>query len=305
LSIREPSSLQPSPEFHTLPADYNGHNLVFIVGCPRSGTTWLQSLVASHPLAHTGRESHLFDWYLGPLIRHWNQELEIRDVGLGNYFREDEFHSLVRNFTLQLLAPMALSLQEGELFVEKTPGHGLYLQEISEMLPQSRYLHILRDGRDVTASMLAASKSWASSWAPRDARNAARTWVKSVTTIREAARSLPSGRFLEVRYEELWNDPRRILSEVMEFLGLKWNDQEVNEAIRRNDARASHGGRTPIKRGGAYSGRGGSEVKKNEFIRRAVPGGWKTDLSWSDKIWFWRIARKTMDEVGYECRYPW
>ncbi|MBI3001835.1 MAG: sulfotransferase, partial [Deltaproteobacteria bacterium] len=39
---------------------------MLIVGCPRSGTTWLQRLLASHPKIITGQESHVFDNYVGP-----------------------------------------------------------------------------------------------------------------------------------------------------------------------------------------------------------------------------------------------
>lgn len=294
-------SSEALPEPLRLPQSYQGNNMVFIVGCPRSGTTWLQKLLASHPKVHSGPESHLFEWYLGPLIRHWNRELLLdqhRSVGLKFYFQENGFKAILRNFMLQLLVPMASQLKESELFVEKTPDHGFWMHEISEVLPNSRFIHIIRDGRDVVASLLAASRGWGSSWAPKNSRAAARKWTESVRTIHETGRTLPRERFLQVRYEELWNDSQGSLSTVTKFLGLDWDEVSITEAIRRNDAR------TIIEnREGRSDGRG--TKPSNEFIRRAYPGGWKRDLNWSEKIWFWWIARKTMEEMGYSCRYPW
>src|SRR5258706_11312382 len=113
--------------------DYTGQNLVFIVGCPRSGTTWLQRLLASHPQIRSGEESHFFDMYVGPQLRTWKGQFKnLSASGVGHlvgppaYFREAEFISIVRNYLLELLTPMVKSLQPGELFVEKTPSHALF-----------------------------------------------------------------------------------------------------------------------------------------------------------------------------------
>ena len=59
----------PSPGPQTVPACPDGSNLVFLVGCPRSGTTWLQRLLAGHPDVHTGQESNLFKDYISPQMR--------------------------------------------------------------------------------------------------------------------------------------------------------------------------------------------------------------------------------------------
>jgi aminoglycoside phosphotransferase (APT) family kinase protein len=53
--------------------------MVFLVGCPRSGTTWHQKLLASHPRIRSGEESHFFSLYVGPQLRAWNDQ-KTRDV---------------------------------------------------------------------------------------------------------------------------------------------------------------------------------------------------------------------------------
>src|SRR5947208_10995760 len=61
----------PAPGVRGRMADMNP--FVFIVGAQRSGTTWLQRLLASHPAIAGGQESHLFSGYLAPLWQRWRQ----------------------------------------------------------------------------------------------------------------------------------------------------------------------------------------------------------------------------------------
>src|SRR5215831_21247568 len=131
-----------------LDADYDGSNLVFVVGCPRSGTTWVQRLLASHACIRTGQESDLFDMYIGPLLRTWQQELRVDSsgrgsVGLSCYFTDAEFVRTLKTYLLQLLAPMVGQLEPGELFLEKTPIHVLFVPEIHTLLPRARFIHVL------------------------------------------------------------------------------------------------------------------------------------------------------------------
>src|SRR5581483_10976834 len=83
--------------------EYAGANLVFVVVCPRSGTTWVQRLLASHPCVHTGQESDVFDIHIGPQLQAWRRELEVGSsgrggVGLGCYFRDAEFVSILKRY---------------------------------------------------------------------------------------------------------------------------------------------------------------------------------------------------------------
>ena len=64
-----------------LTLEYSGSNMLFVVGCPRSGTTWVQRLLATHPRIRTGQESDVFDQYIGPQLRAWEQELKPEEIG--------------------------------------------------------------------------------------------------------------------------------------------------------------------------------------------------------------------------------
>src|SRR5215212_1014119 len=96
--------------------EYDGHDLLFIVGCPRSGTTWLQRLLAGHPDVRTGQESDLFDIYLGPQLRAWKRELDPAvsgrgGVGLGCYLSDGEYMRHLKRYALDLMGPMIDGLE--------------------------------------------------------------------------------------------------------------------------------------------------------------------------------------------------
>ena len=292
--------------------DPTGRSLLFIVGAPRSGTTWLQRLLAAHPGLRTGQESKLFRSYVSPQLEAWRWEAEReRDartatgrggIGLSCYFTDDEFLSALRAYTQRLLEPMTRHLRPGELFVEKTPAHALCLRDIRLLLPEARIVHVLRDGRDVVASLLAASRGWGAGWAPRATREAARTWARYVRAARDGARLFPASQFTEVRYEELSRDPAGTLRRLASFLGLAWPEADIDAAVRANAADEVRSGRgTEIPVGGRLAGM--QAVKDPpEFVRRGAPGGWRRDLGPIQKLTVRREAGDLLRELGY--RWP-
>lgn len=159
-------------ERQVLNADYDGHNMVFVVGCPRSGTTWLQRLLSSHPRILTGQESQVFEVNIAPQLRDWkkmrNPQIRGGGIGLPCYLTEERFLQILKIYLLTLLEPMVEQLNPDELFLEKTPAHGLFLPEIFESLPGTRVIHLLRDARDVVSSLLAGG-AWLTQWAPKSA----------------------------------------------------------------------------------------------------------------------------------------
>jgi hypothetical protein len=247
--------------------------------------------------------------YLGPLLRTWQNELRVDtsgrgSVGLACYLTDAEFQHALKTYLVRLLEPMIGSLQPCEVFLEKTPSHVMFVPEIHTLLPEARFIHVLRDARDTVASLLSASRSWGRSWAPRRAAHAARTWVAHVEAGRQARRQLPATQFLEVRYEALHAHGQRSLREMTEWLGLAWADVDLRAALERNSPDAARAGRgTPIPLHGEFAG---GVVKEPEgFIRQARAGAWRRDLSLADKVAVWRVARSSMARAGYPWTAPW
>jgi hypothetical protein len=242
--------------------------------------------------------------YVGPQLRAWKTQVgdSTHRVGPPAYFSEKEFLDILKNYMLHLLQPVVERLLPDEIFLEKTPSHALFIPEIKQLLPESRIIHILRDPRDVVASLLAAGRTWGSNWAPKRANIAAHIWVDHVRAAREAAKSLSRNEFCEISYEDLSKSPEDSLKRLSRFLGLDWSQDAIENAVVANRPEAMQSGGTPIPVYGEVAKYAGSVAKLPQgFVRKARPNVWKTELSLPQKLWIWRVVGKTMQENGY----PW
>ncbi|MSP11778.1 MAG: sulfotransferase [Chloroflexi bacterium] len=290
----------------------DGRQLVFLVGCPRSGTTYLQRLLASHPQVKTGQESHVFE-YITPLLHRWRADVEgIKTdarggVSLPCYLDDAQFVEILRGFLADLLDPMVQSLSGNEIFLEKTPSHALHIPIIHELLPEAHFIHIVRDAREVVVSLLAVHKSWGKHWTPDNAAKAAQLWCDYVVTARTAAESLPRSLFYELNYKDLVANAHGILMDIGKFLDLDWTGSMLESAITSNALEmAQKTGGTPITVSGLAGRLRGNVVKEPQgFVRKGNPGNWRTDLTLREKIQVWRVARHTMREFGYDWDFPW
>jgi len=283
----------------------DGHNLLFVVGCPRSGTTWVQRLLAAHPQVKTGQESNVFASYVGPQLRSWRRKLNITTggrggLGLACYLTEKEFLFALKAYLNLLMAPMLAQLQPGDIFLEKTPSHALFLLEILELLPKARFLHIVRNPRDVIASLLAASKSWGKTWAPSKVEQAAAVWITHVEAVKGASRLLRPDQFMEVSYEGLFSDQARTLRSILKFLNLDWDDENLAAAVATNSAdsiKAQKG--TKIEIGGEFFATMGSVAQEpSGFVRKGRPNVWREDLTVWERIRVYWALRKVSDIVS-------
>jgi hypothetical protein len=285
--------------------------MVFVVGCERSGTTYLQRLLASHPKVKTGQESYVFSWYLGPQLRNWHGELRTLEHGRGGvgmhcYLTEEEFRVRLDEYMHSLLEPMIGRLKKGEIFLEKTPQHSLYIEETVKLLPEARFIHILRDPRDVVASMLQASRTWGKGWAPRHAFRAAKWWVRYEEAIEQGRKAVPKEHFCDLTYENLRLNTDDVLHSVSSFLGISWRKEELQQAISRNAPETAETQGTEITRHGEFSKISGLVVQEPKgFVRKAKIGSWKSDLKFYEKWQVWLFARKTMSARGYPWIFPW
>jgi len=98
-----------------------------------------------------------------------------------------------------------------------------------------------------------------------------------------------------------------VLTDLGRWLGLEWSPAEVQAAAQANaPATARAGGGTPIPLGGAFGERFGNVVKEpTGFVRKAEVGAWRHDLSPVERVLVWRVASRTMAEVGYPWPRPW
>lgn len=259
---------------------------VFLVGAPRSGTTWLQIMLARHSSISTCQETHLFSSFLSGMQDHWRHyENNRRGVGLQAAISRDRFIELQRHFALSVLD----SVGDTPVVLEKTPAHITVLDDIREVLPEVRFIHIIRDPRSVAASLAAAGKDWGRSWASTNALHNARRWVDNVSA--GIALRGDAAAYCEVRYEDLLKEPAAHLARIFDWIGV-----EVAEDFCLRVAEESRFDN--IKRAGAATAWDLSKEPKG-FFRKGRADAWKDDLSRRDIAAVESVAGPWMDRLDY------
>ena len=255
------------PSFH----DYAGENLVFVLGPPRSGTTWLLNLLRSHPDVVAATVDNL------DVRIHDHATLET------NIFNDD------RPFTdMQVKHRFhRLSLANPEkVIVEKTPVHLLFMDRIRAVFPKAAMVLIQRDGRDTVTSLIhmgrdksARRQRW---WAraPDTVEKAATLW----RTYAEAAADCAARHFpYVVRYEDLLIDAQAELARLQSALGLS-NDSVAEQVEASRD---------------------GKNIPIRGIFREGKSGGWRRLFTEEDVETFKRVAGELLTQSGYETDGNW
>lgn len=244
--------------------------VIFTEGAPRSGTTLLASLLASHPdVAGTVAESHLFDRGVDALFA--NHAMRGRHQGfLANYVSSDELIDLVRDLCDGVLVKMRDRVKpEAGWVSEKTPAPAVDAERVlrskRDVYPDAHYVHVVRERDAVVRSLLRAP------WNPRDEGASAEWWRASVAAIRAAFGD--SDRYLEVRYEDLAADPVTSMNGLLEGLGLR-SDPEIATRIESlSRERISSFGPEPVPPGpGSSTPAGGRRLGTRLLRRLRAPG---------------------------------
>ena len=205
-------------------------DFVFLVGSPRSGTTLLQKVLANHPNISTGHETNLFDSYLSLIRRSWFRDVDPTSsgrgpIGLSAYMTQEEFDSFYKQVSDLLLNSITRHSQ-ARFFLEKTPSHALFVDDINVTLPTSKFIFLFRDPIGSVLSILNASRSWGRNWAPSNVFKAMNMWKFHSYSMLEAIESLEASRFYVLSYESLLAHPLHHILNIYQFL-----DLSVDEAL--------------------------------------------------------------------------
>jgi tetratricopeptide (TPR) repeat protein len=188
---------------------------VFIVGMPRSGSSLVEQIVASHPDVHgSGERNGLFRVFAARRLAHDEDELTAESVvGI-----------------LRRRAPPALRI------VDKDLRNFEHLGVIHRIFPQARIIHCRRDALDTCFS--AYTKLFLGDFAFTYDLRELGLYYRSYQSLMEHWRAvLPSRAFIEVDYERLVAHPRETSARIVDFLGLPWNEDclrffETTRAVR-------------------------------------------------------------------------
>lgn len=267
---------------------------LFICGSARSGTTWTFDLFDRHPAVWAICES----WLLS------------QTQGLMGVFAQQTWDPAANDLwmqkvsvptgTVQLLSytEMVRDLSElvaGWMVRRATDDHRFLVAKefldvgaASILFPQARFVHVIRDGRNVALSMRRASETWNPAMGvdlPMTFR--AEAWRRQVESIR-AHRDHLGDRYLEVRYEDMLTDTVGVMRTLFEFCRIPYDDDLLGR-IRAQTDLSSYG----------------DAALQSGFRGASRDSDWSDVFTLRDAIGFHRAAGGLLIELGYEADGGW
>jgi hypothetical protein len=186
--------------------------LIVVLGCGRSGTTWLQRLLLTHPrvAGMPGNET----WLFHQLRLLW----QAFDAGTGfaGWLDQGTFVGALRRYCDGALATVRdrFGADGADYVVEKTPVHVHQVARIAAVYPDAWVVHLIRDGRQVARSIAQVPF-----FNVPDVGDAAAVWDRCITAVRADQHVVP--RFRDVRYEELVQHPAAMMRDLWSWVGLE------------------------------------------------------------------------------------
>ena len=215
---------------------------IFIVGCDRSGTTLLRLILNRHPTLHIPNESGFLpklsnnERSYGDFTQPHQRWFFIRDLQtIQSTSRRDAFsifdltHEQAET-ALREAAPTSYSGASAALYTasarkygkcrwgDKTPQYIFHTPWLTKTFPNAKFVHIIRDGRDVAASILQLG------WRPSFLK-AADYWQERVSAGIESGKALGPERYYEVRYEHLITNSEATVNDLCLWLDLDFMPQ--------------------------------------------------------------------------------
>lgn len=275
----------------------------FIVGAQKSGTTWLQKSLNSIEGIHCLGEGHFIDKLLMPMTQtryDYNQMMQVVQQrvydGEGFYgpVPDQEFFGLMRSWILQIMVRNAAAPKESILALgDKTPANSFHIPTLKRLFPGARFIHILRDGRDVAVSAFRHRERVLNETNETtldlnaEAPQLLAKWAGFSRAVKKAENAgIP---IHTVRYEAMLDNGVANLRSCVNHL-LPENsirDDQLQAAVDANSFQTLSGGRNP------------GETDNNSFVRRGQAGSWRDELPTDISNSFSPEDRELLEELGY------
>ena len=275
---------------------------VFIVGCPRSGTSFLYHLLLSAGgFAKFRTQMNVFD-VLEPIfgdlsvpknkkkmMREWLGSKAFQVSGLDAPDLEAKVMAECHNGSdfLRIVMEEVARSQCVDRWIDSTPTNIPHMLRISRDFPEARFIHIIRDGRDVALSLDKLQWSRPLPWdRERGLLAAGLYWEWIVRKGRRLGAAL-GPKYMEVRYEELVEQTQQSLKPVGEFIGHNLDYTRIRQTSVGSV-------RTPL-----------TSFKEELRDGRFSPAGrWKHEFPEDQLLWFERLVGKYLEELGYPLSHP-
>jgi len=282
-----------------------------VVGANRSGTTLLRMMLDAHPELTIPPETHFVPDVIQAcddggtpeeVVEVMTSHREWGDFGLGS----DEVLESIRQVD-PLTAGGALRAFYGlyaeragkPRWGEKTPGYATNMIEIQGALPEARFVHLIRDGRDVALSAMDRAKK------PLTAGQVAKRWKRRITKARKQSRKV--NHYIEARYEDLVLDTEPTLHRITDFLELEWDPGMLDYhegAAERLEEMARELPATENRPQLEQDHRLKIHALTKEPPNKDRVERWREQMSEDDRLAFEQVAGELLDELGYKTGEP-
>jgi len=213
-----------------LGANYKGHDLIFIISQPRSGSTLLQRVLAGHPDVATSAETWLM---LHPVYESRKRGLsaeygaefrrEAVEEFVSNYCDDSDVLDQARRAWAEVVYGNALSSAAKTFFLDKTPRYFYIIPDLYRLFPEAKFIFLIRNPMAVLYSELTTyvKEDWSllSVFGP--------DLVDAPALILEGMEQLGSDA-IQVRYEEFVENPQGATELLCSQLGISFSDGMVN-----------------------------------------------------------------------------
>ena len=278
----------------------NQNKAFFIVGCPRSGTTLLQSMLSSHPELYSTPETSFFNRIIPLLgIEYTNPEKIVTSDDLEK-IKNDFFYMTGKTIDIDVESLQgnnikvifeqilnSFNYENKKYWIEKTTNHARSLMLIHKFYPDAKIIHIIRDPVDAIASM--------NSIRPTSITDFRLRYISSLTGFVNIWKKCVAGALQypyqsnvhHFYYEDLVRNPEEELINICRFLSVEYNE-DMNREYCKNSGHLFSVERCPWQ-----------ESNKQNTIATNTIGKGRRSLSAGD-IWFiQRLARFQMNYFGY------
>jgi hypothetical protein len=278
----------------------------FVVGVGRSGTTLLRLMLDAHPQLAIPAETHFVPELLereaecrsaGELVdviisaRTWPdfglEAGRLRAAAAGAHGAAD---------VLRAFYGLCAEREGKPRWGDKTPGYVKRMRTIAAGLGEARFIHLIRDGRDVALSRRSRGMG-----AEKPIADVADLWQRRIENARRQAKKL-RGRYLELRYEDLVADPEPGLRDACELIELDF-DAAMLAHQERAGARIRELG--DLAEDGERRGRDAGERQAAHALAARPPsaartGVWRTEMDPAERAEFEAVAGRLLAELGYD-----
>ncbi|MGZ8406612.1 MAG: sulfotransferase family protein [Caulobacteraceae bacterium] len=256
-----------------------GPQIFFVSGAPKSGTTWAQRVLDAHPQVVCSGEGHFVAELVAPLMKlkdQYNKKLELVAErvyeGKPYYtpFNDADVAAVARSLALRLMSKR--QTPDTKALGDKTPRYTDNLPTLLSLFPSARFIHMVRHPYDVAVSLMhhALRAGYEDVMTPGSKTqldivgNAARAWMSAHQKAAAFSTAQP-GKLIQVRYEDLLDQPLASATAMFTHLGVRAKPAAVTAALEAASFEK-------------LSGRKPGEENPRSFFRKGVAGDWKGRL---------------------------